>query len=183
MASDEMMSDSKNETDRPAMPFAASAFGRYAALLHRFLVRRLKDPESANDVAQEVFSRLARIKQSEFVRKPQSYLFGIAFHVVREFRARVEQDRVTYDSEVLEQLAEHPTEVMRDELEERMNLRQQIEHALAQLPQAHRTVLLLCKRDGMTYEEAAQASGLSVHTVEKYLVQARAKMIALAWDR
>jgi RNA polymerase sigma factor (sigma-70 family) len=176
------MSDRVTESECSA-PFAASVFGRYAALLHRFLVRRLKDPESADDVAQEVFSRLARLKQSDFVRKPQSYLFGIAFHVVREFHARVEHERVTYDSEVLEQLAEHPAEIERDELEARMNLRQQLEQALAQLPEAHRTVLLLCKRDGMTYEEAAKVSGLSVHTVEKYLVQARAKMIALSWDR
>jgi DNA-directed RNA polymerase specialized sigma24 family protein len=52
-----------------------------------------------------------------------------------------------------------------------------------ELPQHYRTVILLCKRDGMTYEEAAAASGLSVHTVETYLIRAKAKLMALTWDR
>lgn len=177
------MSDPTPASASPRSSFAASAFGQYAALLHRFLVRRLRDPESAGDVAQEVFSRLARLKESDFVRKPRSYLFGIAFHVVREFRAREEHERVTFDSEVLDQIAEQAPDLIADDLEARMNLRQQLDQALAQLSESHRTVLLLCKRDGMTYEEAARVSGLSVHTVEKYLVQARAQMMALAWDR
>jgi DNA-directed RNA polymerase specialized sigma24 family protein len=40
----------------------------------------------------------------------------------------------------------------------------------------HRTVLLLVKREGRTYEEAARELGLEVSTVTKYVFEARAKM-------
>src|SRR5689334_9767467 len=105
------MSDPPIKAESETTGFAASAFGRYAASLHRFLVRRLRDPDSADDVAQEVFSRVLRMEHDELVRKPRSYLFGIAFHVVREFSARQGDQRVTFDSEAVEQTAEHPPHI------------------------------------------------------------------------
>jgi RNA polymerase sigma-70 factor (ECF subfamily) len=55
-------------------------------------------------------------------------------------------------------------------------MRDRLDRALTQLPATHQLVLLLVKRDGMSYAEAAEASGLSVHTIEKYLVEARAQL-------
>jgi DNA-directed RNA polymerase specialized sigma24 family protein len=37
-------------------------------------------------------------------------------------------------------------------------------------------VLLLVKRDGMSHAEAARSAGLSVHTIEKYVGDARARL-------
>jgi RNA polymerase sigma-70 factor (ECF subfamily) len=53
---------------------------------------------------------------------------------------------------------------------------------LQQLPPAHQLVLLLVKRDGLSYTEAASAAGLSVHTIEKYVVEARARLRVLLAD-
>ena len=39
--------------------------------------------------------------------------------------------------------------------------------------------LLLVKRDGHSYSEAARLSGLSIHTIEKYVVEARARLRVL----
>jgi DNA-directed RNA polymerase specialized sigma24 family protein len=47
---------------------------------------------------------------------------------------------------------------------------------LRKLPPTHRLVILLVKRDGLSYAEAARATGLSVHTIEKYLVEGRAML-------
>jgi len=96
---------------------ASYVFRHYAADLHRFLRKRLRDPHRADDVAQEVFSRLVRVQQPELVKKPHSYLFGIAFHVIREMRLQDEHEPVDYDSQAVEQAAEHPAEVVRDEME------------------------------------------------------------------
>src|SRR5262249_17969635 len=146
------------------------AFQKYAPALHRFLLRRIRRPQEIDDMAQEVFARLMRVENAELVRKPASYLFGIATNVVREFRIRAEhdQERVTFDSQMVDHLAEHPQEVQPDNLPERLNLQRQLERGLAQLPPMHRTVLLLVTRDGLTHEETAKAANLSVHTVEKY---------------
>src|SRR5689334_10826307 len=60
-----------------------------------------------------------------------------------------------------------------DDAAERLNLRHQLDKALAALPENQRKVLLACKRDGMSYEEASRATGISLHMVPKYLVQAK----------
>lgn len=164
---------------------ARSAFHKYAPALHRFLLRRIHRPQEIDDMAQEVFARLLRVESAEFVRKPASYLFGIAANVVREFRIRSEhdQERVTFDSHMMDHLAEHPFEPQADQMAERLSLQRQLERGLAQLPRTHRAVLLLVTRDGLTHEEAAKASGLSVHTVEKYVTEARARLKLMKWDR
>jgi RNA polymerase sigma-70 factor (ECF subfamily) len=165
--------------------FVGQTFRKYGAELHRYLLRRLRKPQDADDLAQEVFMRLLRLEDAEFVRKPQAYLYGVASHVVREFRMRTEQenDRLRFDSEVLEAAAEHPRgQPSPDEMAEQLSLRRQLDRALSRLPRMHRTVLLLLKRDGMSYEEAARATHLSVHTVEKYLFQAKAMMKTAKWD-
>lgn len=160
----------------------AQSFRHYSMDLHRFLRKRLRDPQKADDVVQEVFSRLLRVQQPELIKKPHSYLFGIAFHVLREIRMQEEQEPVDYDSQTVEQVAKHPPVVKPDELADRLNLQRQIEQAVMELPEVHRALVLMCKRDGMTYEEAAAATGISVHMVEKHLIQARAKLLNMMWD-
>jgi RNA polymerase sigma-70 factor (ECF subfamily) len=176
------MPDHKPDADTARL--AGSAFSRYAAELHRFLLRRLRRPEDADDLAQEVFLRLLRRENAELVRKPQAYLFGIAAHVVREFRMYTEreQERLTFDSQELEHAAEHPPDPAPDELAEQLNFECALTRALDLLPPTHRAVLLLVKRDGLSHEEAARLTHLSVHTVEKYIVEARARLRQMNWD-
>ncbi len=176
------MADSSSRPGSSDATLAADVSRHYAADLRRSLRKRLRDPQQADDVMQEVFSRLVRVNRPELVRKPHSYLFGIAFHVIREARLHEDQDVVSYDSSAVDNAAEHPAHVTRDELSDQLNLQAQIARALAALPDVHRALLLMCKRDGMTYQEAAAASGVSVHMVEKYLIQARAKLLSMMWD-
>lgn len=161
---------------------ATEVFRHGAADLQRFLRSRLRDPEVADDVVQEVFSRLVRVKHIDLVRDPHSYLFGIAFHVIREMRLLERRNPVSYDSAAMENAAEHPSHVTPDEMAEQLNVQSQVERALARLPTVHRALVLMCKRDGMTYGEAAAATGISVHMVEKHLIQARIKLLSMIWD-
>jgi RNA polymerase sigma-70 factor (ECF subfamily) len=169
----------------PSARLVSAGFRQYAAELHRFLLRRLRRPQDADDLAQEVFMRFLRLSNVELVRNPQAYLFGIASHVVREFHLHAEQERehLTFDSEEAGEASENPGVLEPDELAGRLNLQQQLQRALTQLPPMHRAVLLLVKRDGLSHEEAAKAAGISFHTVEKYIVEARAKLKTMRWDR
>lgn len=152
------------------------SFRKYAAELHRYLLKRVARPADADDLAQEVFMRLLRLNPTERVRKPLAYLYGVASHVVHEFRIREEHDRVSYDSEAVGRLAENPEHLAVDEIAEQLDIQRRLERALAQLPRGQRAVLLLVKRDGLSHEEAAKASGLTVQTVEKYIVNAKARL-------
>ncbi len=173
------------EADSPIARLTGAAFRKYAPALHRFLLRRIRQPQEVEDMAQEVFARLMRVENAELVRKPASYLFGIAANVVREFRIRAEHEHqhLTFDSEIVDFLTEHAHEARADELAERLSLQKQLERGLAQLPRTHRVVLLLVTRDGLSHEEAAKAANLSVHTVEKYVTDARARLKLMKWDR
>jgi RNA polymerase sigma-70 factor (ECF subfamily) len=125
-----------------------------------------------------VFARLLRVRDADLVRNPLSYLLGIATHVVREFRQRKQHERVLYDSDLADDLCDH-SEVTVQGMADQVELRQRLDRALSQLPPAHQLVLLLVKRDGLSYTEAAGAAGLSVHTIEKYVVEARARLRVL----
>jgi RNA polymerase sigma factor (sigma-70 family) len=158
-----------SERPESASLLAGTAFRDHAGDLQRFLARRVGHAQDADDLAQEVFARLLRVRDADLVRNPLSYLLGIATHVVREFRQRKQHERVLYDSDLAEDLCDHSEDTAAPGMAEQVR-------ALQQLPPAHQLVLLLVKRDGLSYTEAASASGLSVHTIEKYVVEARARL-------
>jgi RNA polymerase sigma-70 factor (ECF subfamily) len=160
--------------------FARSAFEQYRLALHRYLMRRVHSEETARDLAQEAYLRLLRVHDAETVHKPLAYLYRIAANVVYEFRLRERNERVSFDSQALEQLAEHPQELA-DELAERLSTQQQLEHVLAQLPPLYQAVFVLRKRDGMSYPEIARTLQISVHTVKKYLARAIVQCRAADW--
>jgi RNA polymerase sigma-70 factor (ECF subfamily) len=152
-------------------------FETHAPDLYRYLLRLLRHPQNAEDIAQEVYLRLSRIPDPELARDPRAYLFGVAFHVLREFRMRERREPVTFDSEAATSaLDSGSVESTQDELAERLAVRERLERALAELPPRERAILLLVKRDGLSYEEAAREARVSVHQVERYLISARAKL-------
>jgi RNA polymerase sigma-70 factor (ECF subfamily) len=118
------------------------------------------------------------------VRKPLAFLYGIAAHVLADFNMEKasEQEHLTFDDEAVRAWSQSPAGMSPEELAERLNLQQQIQRALAQLPRMHAAVLLAHKRDGLSYREVAQRLNLSVHTVEKYLTQAKARIRMMSWD-
>jgi RNA polymerase sigma factor (sigma-70 family) len=170
---------------QPTGSFVGAAFRLYGPGLRDFLLRRMKRSQDAEDVVQEVFMRLLRIRRAELVRNPRAYLYGIALHVVREFRLRAERTGtwMTVEPEALESLTERPDDFAADGIPERLDLERQLEKALEALPSMQLSVLLLHKRDGYSYEEIAEKLGLSVNTVDKYLVQAKVRLRTMEWDR
>lgn len=174
------MSDEASRGDRALV---AAWFREYSRELHAFLRRRLGRADRIDDVIQTTFARLAAVPRLERIAQPNAYIFVIARNVLRELRLRErrEQDVVTFGAEALE-AAQRMGDAVPDE-SEALNLRRQLEEALAKLPDTHRMVLLALKRDGLTYEEVSRATGISVAMVEKYLIQAKAKIMAMTWER
>ena len=168
-----------SDADQSVSRLALSSFRTHARELQRFLLRRVGDRHDADDLSQEVFARLMRVENAELIRNPLAYLLGIATHVVREFRQRKQRQCVIFDSDMADSLSENLELAPRGAASsnsEQLELQNWLDDALKQLPPTHQAVLLLVKRDGLSYEEAAAATGLSVHTIEKYLVEARARL-------
>lgn len=155
---------------------AHAAFRKYAPELHRYLARRMRHPATAPDLTQEIFERFLQLETATHVRNIQGYLYRVASNLVQEFHEREGRSIVTFDSDVAE-AASHSAEhgVVEDEAD-RLALAEDLRLALATLPRMHRAVLLLVKREGFSYDEVAQRTGLSVGTITQYVFEARAKM-------
>ncbi len=158
---------------------------RYGAELRNFVLHRVSRILDADDVVQEVFLRLLRMPDTDFLKNPRAYICGVALHVVREFKMRDLKAGTwaTVDPAEIVDLAERPAAVRPDDLPAQVDIQQRIERALLRIPAAHRAVFVLHNRDGYSYEEIAAKLGISVHTVDKYLLQAKVKFRAMEWDR
>lgn len=178
------MSDSTSKVAEKIAQLAGATYRKYSTALHRYLVRRLPRAQDADDLSQEVFMRLLRLETAELVRQPQNYLYGIAANVVREYlmRSDLESQRMAYDSELADKEAERPFQLPQDPLSEHIDAVRRLQQALSQLSPMHRAVVLCLKREGMSYEETAQATGLTYWTVEKYYFQAKAQLKSMSWD-
>ena len=164
---------------------ARTAYERYGAGLHRYLLKRLGRLDLVSDVSQGVYECLLRTNDPELVRNPRAYLYGIASRLVYDAHAR---DTKTEDREIaLEDLSERELHtnagLQEDDSSERLNLQLQLDRALEQLPTMHKLVLLCTKRDGMSYAEAAQELNIPETRVVRYVGEACARMKMLAWDR
>jgi RNA polymerase sigma-70 factor (ECF subfamily) len=168
---------------RQPLGFVGSAFEQYHAGLHRFLMRRLRSTQNAQDLAQETYLRLLRMDRHELVRKPQAYLYRIASNLVYEFNLRERNTPVCFDSEAFERAAESHAQPAAADASEEVNLSQQLEALLEQLPPLYRAVFVLRKRDDLSYSEIAETLDISVHTVKKYLARAVAQCRCARWDR
>jgi RNA polymerase sigma-70 factor (ECF subfamily) len=102
------------------MSLAQTAATDYGAELQRYLMRRLRDAQNARDLAQEVYLRLLRVGSGEHVQDRRAYLYRIASHVVYEFRMRARQALVSFDSEAVDEWAEHAADASADNLNERV---------------------------------------------------------------
>jgi RNA polymerase sigma factor (sigma-70 family) len=163
--------------------FAVAAFEQYDKGLQRFLTRRLQSTENAQDLAQEAYMRLLHLDRGEFVRKPQAYLYRIASNLVYEFKLRERNQPVTFDSEAFDHVAESTVEPLATEASDGIEIEQQLQSILAELAPLYRAVLVLRKRDGLSYLEIARTLDISVHTVKKYLARAVAQCRSAQWKR
>jgi RNA polymerase sigma factor (sigma-70 family) len=144
---------------------------RYGKDLLNYLARRLWNREDARDLAQEVYLRLLRLGKTDIAADCPSYFFGVAENVVRDFKLRATQQPVTFNSELVETWSERQPHAAPDAMSEELNLKRELKSALSRLPPTCRTVLLLHKRDGLSYAEVAAALDLSPHTVQKYIAR------------
>jgi len=135
--------------------------------LLRFLSRRVRNRADARDVAQEAYVRLLRLDRKELIRDPQPYVYRLAANLIHEFELKRRGD----DARLLKWTQECASEggVPVESSAEAIALRARINDALHQLTPKCRAVVILHRRDGMTYEEIADRLKISTNMVKKYL--------------
>lgn len=164
--------------------FARNAAEFYSADLHRFLARRMHRPHDIEDLAQEVYIRLLKIHQGEFVKNPKAYILQTAANVEYDFRERHRRANkfVVVDSEVVEEASANLPDETRGDPAQRLSTEKQLNAALAKLSPIHQTVLVMRYREEYSYGEIAKALKVTVRQVERYLANAKEALMTVDWE-
>jgi RNA polymerase sigma-70 factor (ECF subfamily) len=157
-------------------------FYTHGARLLRFATQQLRAIDAAEDVVQDVFLGIWRIRARWTVRSSlASYLFqAVRRRIINRAQQRPAEDpRVATPllvDELPGQAAAAPDRIVED-----AELRRAIRRAVALLSPRTREVFQLSRDHGLSYREIAETLGVSVKTVEMHVGRALAALrIALA---
>ncbi len=167
------MSDLKNQTtftalrdgDRGEMK---KIFQEHYRTVYLRIYRFVKQKETAEDLTQEVFLKLWRKKnQLEITDSLGAYLATMAYHEAMGFLRKNSATITDIDEQSV-------TKVGTDGNQEvnRMDLQQQINTGVNQLPPRCKSVFVLSRFEGKSYKEIAEIMNISPKTVEHQLSKA-----------
>lgn len=161
------------------------AFGelveRYQTRLLNFIYRTTGDRERAEDLVQETFIRVYRhLHRFDQSKKFSTWIYTIASNLAKnELRNRSRNPLVLFQTIKKNWDADaRPLEwedntYRPDDLYRKRHLKSQVDSAVEQLPEHHRTVFVLREMEGKTYEEIADITGCNLGTVKSRLNRAR----------
>jgi len=173
------------------------AFGelveRYQNRLLNFIYRTTGDRERAEDLVQETFIRVYRhLHRFDQTKKFSTWIYTISSNLAKnELRNRSRNPLVLFQTLMKNRQAdERPLEwedntYRPDDLFRKRHLKSQVDAAVDQLPEHHRTVFILREMEGKTYEEIADITATNLGTVKSRLNRARnnfAQLIAPVLD-
>ena len=156
--------------------FLEILFTQHSAQLQRFLARRLNDPQEAAEIAQEAYLRMQRLDAPETLDNARAFLFQVAANMATDHLRR-QQLQFKYLRSQL-QITEAANDIdlpTGDNPEQELVAQErlaQITAALDSMPHKPRQAFLLHRRSGLSYSQIAQEMGVSVSSVEKYVLQA-----------
>lgn len=190
------MSDIENEFDLLARfsdgdeaAFAA-VLARWAKPLFNFVFRMIQERTEAEDIAQEVFLKLAAAapgltRQAKF----STYLYRVAFNLCIDRIRRKDVRAAAAPSVSLDDIAENeagqmlsrqvsdPADLPADLMREREETRQAVTAALTELPDSQRAAIILKIFEDRSYAEIAEILSVSVSSVESLLFRARQNLL------
>jgi RNA polymerase sigma-70 factor (ECF subfamily) len=154
---------------------------KYKQPITNLIGRTLQDATEAEDLAQNVFVQVFKSAHRYRVSaKFSTWLYTIARNLcLNEIRRRTRHPADSIEAEHPDQ-EDHPARqyedrkscsapdrVLQDELF------QKVDQAVAELPEAQRTALLLCREEEMSYEEIAQVIGCTLSATKSLIHRGR----------
>lgn len=139
---------------------------QYANNLYRYALHITHDDDWAHDIVQDSFEKLWRNADSVAAEKAKSYMFSIAHNAIID-TIRKNKRQVVTETELLPQ-ASHCNQYS--------DLKELLDKAVALLPEAQRSALLLRDYEGYSYQDIADITGLSESQVKVYIYRARVSM-------
>ena len=144
--------------------------------LRRFILQRIPDEQSADDVLQETFLKIhTRIASLRDEDKLQSWMYQIARNAIADY---YRQQKATV--ELPEALPVPDEPVFEDEVIK--DLIPSVKAMVESLPATYREALILTEYEGLTQRELAQRLGLSFSGAKSRVQRAREKLKTMLLD-
>lgn len=150
---------------------------RYHERIYRIAVRIIRNPDDADEVTQEVFTRaVAALDRFDFRASFYTWLVSIArnaaFDMLRSLqrRGRYQETEEGLDANLPDESGD-PIDAVSDR-----ETAQRVHRALGRLSVRDRTLLVLREYESLQYEEIARVLGCSVGTVESGIHRARKRL-------
>ncbi len=153
-------------------------FHNHASDLVRFLTRKLKNAEDAEDIAQNAFIRIQHLAETGHLDNPKAYLYQTASNLAIDQIRREKLHGNYVQGEINRQQAtpEYSGSAPNTYSPERvLSAKQELvvmHTTIGGLPLKCRQAFLLHRVKGLTYTEIANEMSISVSSVEKYILQA-----------
>jgi RNA polymerase sigma factor (sigma-70 family) len=150
---------------------------RFSGPLRSYFLRRIRDRQQAEDLAQEVLLRMIRATDTDLIANPESYVFKAAANLLLDHKRRTLRNptlRARSLDDVLED--EFVSRLVEDRSPERVLLGeatlQEVSLALEELGELTRNVFILFRLENMPQKDIAALYGIGQSTVEKHVMRA-----------
>ena len=160
----------------------AQLVSRWQGPLQRLCTRMTGDPHCGEDLTQETFARVfARRKEYQPTAKFSTWLWRIALNLsYDELRRRRRREQWAQDDTEAERLSGLEAAAASDAAPDHSLLARErgelVRQALARLPEAHRTVLVLRHYEDLKFREIAAVLELPEGTVKSRMAEALTQM-------
>ena len=142
-------------------------FKEYVKTLHNYLFYKTGNLSLAQDLTQEAFTRLWQNCASVLPGSAKAYVFKTANNLlINEYK----HQKVVFKFQSLPQSSTNKESP--EFLLEHKELKEQLEEAIATLPEKQRVVFLMSRIEKKTYKEIAGIVGISKQAVEKRMYNA-----------
>jgi len=173
----------------------AELIAQYHQPLYSLIARSLQDPADAADITQEVFIKVFRnIRSFHGDSSLRTWLYRIALHEAsnqRRWWSRHKRQEIAMETPCSRCEADAESEAMSlgatladagyspFDFAAQQEIRERVEAALREVPEAFRTVVVLREVEGFAYEEIAEILQVNLGTIKSRLTRGRAALRAL----
>jgi RNA polymerase sigma-70 factor (ECF subfamily) len=159
-----------------AMPLTGEeVHEKFDAGLRRFVAARVRDPDSAEDVVQDVYLNIqTRIGTIEDKEKVGAWVYRVARNAVYDFY------RTRKPTQELDEISPNPGPHGRREMEAKLS--ESVRGMLDGLSPDHKTAFYLTEYEGMIQSDLAAELGISGSGAKSRVQRARARLKALLLD-
>lgn len=155
---------------------------QYTPGLIRNFLKRGAQEATAQDLAQDVFERLAKRASGEALENPEAYIMQTASSVWTDhLRKRSVRHHNQHDE--YEDYRHAPTAFSPERVLEGREALDAIAKALSELPERTRDIYVLCRIEGLKRKEVAARFGITLNGVDWHLIRATAHVASAFGDQ